>query len=983
MSDSRPRLFTIASDQPFLARLAQALLAPAHRTALFGAAPLDTITILVPTRRAARQLAHIFLAEALARGAEAVLLPRIAPLGDLDEATLEPIPDGTAPETLTLPPAIAARARHFRLLPLVRAGAEKIGQPLDAVRLSGLAHELESFLDELQNEQADARQLADIVPDSYAENWQKSLEFLSIITEAWPQFLREEGLVDPTERRNLLLQSRAVSWRTDPPDGPVIAAGSTGSIKATADLLTTIAHLPHGAVVLPGLDLAAPPDIWDMLVRDPSHPQAGMAHLLAHIGAARDDVTVWPGAAPAGPRAAVLNQALVPAAATDRWADERPAPDLLAAGLAGLSVLEAPDQQAEAGAIAVAMRETVEHPDASAALVTRDRNLARRVAAELRRWNIAVDDSAGQPLNRALPAALVRLTLGAAAQKLAPVPLLALLKHPLVRLGSSRAAHLTAVRRLEIEALRGPRPGPGLAALRQKAPNATALLARLETALAPLLALPYACQLDAMLAALTDAVQYLTSDSDTPAAHIWTAREDGRALAGFLDGLYEHAALAPTATLADWAALIDYWMGQTSLRRPGAHPRLFIWGPLEARLMQADLMILGGLNETSWPPMPETGPWLSRPMRQRLGLAQPERQIGLAAHDFVQAASAPRVLLTRAKKIDGTPSVAARWLRRLETLCGTLPRRDGHNYLAWWHSLTTETQNPTPSQPPAPCPPLAARPDTLSVTQIETLLHDPYRIYAQKILGLSALDPVDAPPAANHRGSFLHTLFEQLMRDTPPEPDQLAEQLMALADQAAQSDATSRAIMQFWQARLQAAANWFADFEATHRPHVARTHVETRGRVQLDLPDGPFTITATADRIDEMADGRVTIFDYKTGAAPSKAKIEGHLAVQMTLQAAMAEQGGFDGVPAAAIDRLAYLSLTGGTPPGRYQNALSQPDLPHQALAMVADLVAVYRQQSQPYFSHIRAPAYPGHTAFDHLARVKEWQQDEGSATPA
>ena len=1019
MQDSQPTLYSIASGQPFLVCLAKTLIDEETRHALFGACALDVFTLLVPTRRAARELSQIFLTEILDTASQkektgGVLMPHITPIGDIDEeafATDMLITQGIG---LDLPPEIEPHERHLRLLRLVRAWAEKIGQPLDAVRLAGLAFELEDFLDEVQNENVDLSLLPKLVPHELAENWQKTLEFLAIVTKAWPEFLAEEGHIDRTERRNRILRTQAKNWAVRPPAGPVLAAGSTGSLPATADLLKTIAHLPRGAVVLPGFDMAADDALWRVIEKSPTHPQYMLARLLNHIGAPRDGVGDWPMPDSQAnnqakkntrqkARVALLNQAMIPAEQTGHWAHSRMAADDLKKALAGLSVLHAPDQRSEAGAIAVAMRAILETPHGKAALVTRDRQLARRVAAELKRWDIVVDDSAGQPLNHALAANLVRLVLAAIAENLAPVPLLALLKHPLVCLGQARGQHLRVVRALEILALRGARLAPSIAALRaayknttdKNAPDINCLLDRLEAAMGDLLVGDKPLELADLIAKLTSALEHITSDNDAPAPDFWFAREDGRALAHFFDGLLKNAAHASPAPIRDWAALLDLWMARQSLRRPNQHPRLFIWGTLEARLMQADLMILGGLNETSWPPMPDSGAWLSRQMRAELGLAAPERQIGQAAHDFIQAASAPKIMITRAAKKDGAPSTAARWLRRLATLCGDLPTGEAQHYLAWWQGLDAANKIAQPAQPPIfspaqppifspalpprPCPKVAMRPRQLSVTQIETLLRDPYKIYAQKILGLRELDDIDVPPAPTHRGSLLHKLFENLLREPLAENEDIAKKLMALAETAAQQNPTNAQILQLWHARLQAMGDWFSAFEAQRRGQIAKTFVEVKGEMTLNLPDGDFTITAKADRIDLLNNGRLAIFDYKTGAPPTTKDVENHLAVQMTLQAAIAQSGGFADIKAAPVAELAYLQLTGGTPPGKYQPVATDRDLIDGAVAMVRHLVAAYGDEAHPYLSHIRPASFRGYTQFDHLARVREWQQDQSA----
>ena len=904
MADSPPRLFTIAPGQPFLAVLADALFDETRRQAWLGDSPLADVQILLPTRRAARELAAVFMRLSAAAGRPALVLPRIETLGDADEDIALFAPDAAA-DRLDLPPAIAPLARHFHLLPLIRRWAELTGQMaegrLNPVKISALAFDLENFLDQAQNEQIDWARLPELVPEELAENWQQTLGFLDIITQSWPAHLEESGCLDPTARRNLLLAQRTQGWAERRPAHPVIAAGTTGSIRATADLLAVIARLPRGAVVLPGLDLEAADSVWQAITKDAAHPQHGMAQLLQHIEATRADVQPLPGSAAAAPRTQLLNRALVPAAATADWATT-PLPAGAADPTAGgCHIIEAADARAEAGAVALIMREVLETPDKTAALVTRDRNLARRVAGELMRWNIAVDDSAGQPLSNSLRGRLMRLILACRAEHFAPVPLLALLKHRLVCLAADRPAHVRQLRQLD-RLLRGPRRPGGLAGLHaalaeeseagrfsaDEAAAVTALLQAAAEAFAPYDGLGQTAGLAQHVAVLEQVAGRLMADPD--ALH---AEEDGRALAALAEQLTAQDGLAGPVAAADWPALFDLWLARHNLRRQTpTEARLAIWGPLEARLMQADVMILGGLNETVWPPMPETGPWLSRPMRAALGLSQPERQIGLAAHDFVQGAAAPTVYLTRALKADGAPTVAARWLRRLETLGGKLPRHEQQRLLGWWHSLDA-ADTAVPETAPAPCPPVALRPDRLSVTQIETLLHNPYQIYALKILGLRPWEAVDAPASAGHRGTLLHGLMEAWVAEGGHRSADPAAALSALAEAAQADRPGGAAVLQHWQARLQALGAWLAAHETARADMVKESHVELSGRLQIDVDGTPFTVTAKADRLDVLQDGRVTLIDYKTGALPSRKDVERHLAPQLTLEAAILAAGGF------------------------------------------------------------------------------------------
>ena len=1003
MADSpAQKIYNIAAGQAFLPCLAETLLDDLRRRALFGETPLPDFEILLPTRRAARDLAGHFLALAAARGQNGVLLPHIHTLGDLDEDA--PDKEAAFLAMSDVPPAIQPMARHYHLLTLIRAwaamaGAAQVGGEgaLNPVKVSALAFDLERFLDQAQNEDLDWAKLPDLAPDELAENWQQTLDFLKIITEFWPQILDDLGMVDPTARRNTLLRLRREAWAANPPTHPVIAAGSTGSIRATADLLALVTSLPRGAVVLPGLDMEVDAPHWRMIEKTVSHPQYALAQLLTHMGVTRAQIATWPGSVPQNQTASTLGLALAPAEMTASWATRRALhlSDGVDQRLDNVHLIEAPDPQAEAGAIGVIMRHCLNTPDKTAALVTRDRNLARRVAGELKRWDIEIDDSAGTPLANQPLSNFLRRVLACLASDFAPVACLAMLKHPLVHLGQTRGGHMALTRRLERRLLRGPRLNGGLPALRaalamkERQPQDAALeamLARLEVAFGPLVSLadpaPMEAHIDALVAVVTALMQENEGDAHEGALF---EGEEGRALFSVLDNLRAQSVLAGHVSKADWPALFDMWLYRQPVRpQSPVNPRLMILGPLEARLMQADVMILGGLNEGSWPPLPETGPWLSRPMRAALGMSQPERQIGQAAHDFVQSAAAGEVYVTRSRKVDGTPAVASRWLRRLETLCGELDKARGADYLAWWQALDAQAEAPRPpAPPPNPTPPLAARPDQLSVTQIETLLHNPYEIYAKKILNLREWDNLDAPVSPADRGSLLHGLFERFIAAEAHLKPDAARRFMALADEMKSARPGGEALLTFWRARLTAIADWLAEHEAARRTNVVRSHVEVTGRLRLDLASGPFTVTAKADRIDVMVDGCFEIIDYKTGKPPSGTKVKNHESPQLTLEAAILRGGGFatqKGVLKGTGSLLSYWQISGGMPAAKLSAPLvADAELIDGAVDMVSHLIEAYRDEMRPYAAHIRPGRDGG--VYDHLARRGEWQRvsDDGA----
>ncbi|MGH6994066.1 MAG: double-strand break repair protein AddB, partial [Stellaceae bacterium] len=709
MPTSRPNVFTIPASAPFLPALIGALRDgklipgfPASRDPL----ALAAATLYLPTRRACRLARDVFL-DTLA--GDAAILPRIVALGDLDEDEIAFADAATAElaeDALALPPAFGALERRLTLAELIAKWASvvapKQGAPLIAntpAAAMALADDLARLMDDMITRQVAWDQLDKLVPGDLDDYWRLSLEFLKFVHPRWRAILAERNAIESAERRDQLIEAEAK--RLAGSAAPVIAAGSTGSMPATAALLATIAKLPHGAVVLPGLDRHLDDASWRLIAGnadDNSHdglPAAGHAQFAMHalldrIGIARSDVGELAPPAPGG-REALLSEALRPSATTERWQQQRRQPAFEKAAdsaLATLTMIEAANAEEEALAIAVALRETLQEPDKTAALVTPDRALARRVAAALERWQVAVDDSAGEALSQTPAGIFARLAVETALGGLAPVPLLAPLKHSLLRLGADAGAHHSTIAVLERALLRGPRPRPGsqglahaLAGFRQSQPTlhpsdprksinngqldaAAALIEKLAAALAPLETLKAGAHpLSRLAACHRDVIAALASDEQGEIATF--AGHDGRALAGALDDLVDSpVAMGLAIARGDYAELFFAAIGDRIVRRSDTRElRLHIYGPLEARLQSVDRVVLGGLNEGTWPGETRSDPWLSRPMRRDLGLDPPERRIGLSAHDFAQSLGAPEAILTRAARSAGAPAVASRFVQ--------------------------------------------------------------------------------------------------------------------------------------------------------------------------------------------------------------------------------------------------------------------------------------------------------------------------------
>ncbi len=1033
MPASKPNVFNIPASAPFLPVLIDALRAgkliagfPATRDPL----ELARATLYLPTRRACRLAREVFLDELKT---DAAILPRIVALGDLDEdeiAFAEAATGELAEAALALPPAIAPLERRLLLAELIlkwantpevrgAEGAALIANTPSAAL--GLASDLARLMDDMTTRQVKWEKLDTLVPDDLDPYWQLSLRFLKIARETWPAIRAERGAIEAAERRDKLIEAEAK--RLTGSNAPVIAAGSTGSMPATATLLTTIAKLPHGAVVLPGLDTDLDDASWALIAGNDDdkthdgapaagHAQFAMQALIAALGITRHDVVALAAPAPHG-RETLVSEALRPAATTERWQQRAKRKEFDAAAdkaLASLSMIEAANAEEEALAIAVALREAVESKDKTAALVTPDRALARRVVAALARWQVAVDDSGGDSLADTPAGVFARLAAEAALGGLEPVTLLALLKHPLLRLGAAAGDHAKATATLEHALLRGPRPRPGsdglghaLSTFRanrdqlhrsdprwliddDKFDVAAELIGRLGAALAPLERLKDDSHPLADLAKCHSAViSGLGRDGKGDVAAF--AGNDGTALVRAFEELNDSPSAAGLAVAkSDYAELFHATIADRVVRRPEIRDvRVHIYGPLEARLQSIDRVVLGGLNEGTWPPETRSDPWLSRPMRRDLGLDPPERRIGLAAHDFAQGLGAAEVILTRAAKIAGAPTVTSRFVQRIAALAG--PRWDGvlkrgTTYL----DLARALDHPAAvkaAERPAPKPKPAARPLRLSVTAIEDWLRDPYTIYAKYILRLQPLDAVDTPPGARDRGTVIHAAigdYTRLFAEKPP-ADPMQE-LRALGEKHFAPLADFPEARAFWWPRFLRIAQWFAQWDRARRQGLAKLYAEEDGKLEFPLGQRSFTLTTRADRIEQRLDGSYAIIDYKTGAARTEKQVRTGLAPQLTLEAAILRGGGFKEIPAGTVSEITYVTLKGGDPAGQPNEIAFKEGTPDSqadhALARLKELAATFEDEATPYLSLVH-PMWKTHYGdYDHLARVKEWSATGG-----
>ena len=956
MSDpKRVNVYTIPSHRSFADALAVGLIAR------FGKDPLGLARgrILLPNNRAVRAVTDAFV-RASGTG---LLLPRLIPIGDPDigervGGALEPIDDEP------VPPAIDPIDRVLRLASLIRGEGSA-----ESLRL---AADLARTLDALIIEEVAPTELRTAVGEAteLARHWEISLAKLQLIYDQWPAILRDEGAVDLAERRNRLLHSLAQTWAVEPPPGFTVAAGVTTSAPAVAALLRTIARMSGGMVALPGLWLAdlLPTEEWQALGPDDNgrgesgHPQFHLKQLLDRIGVARDEVQRWRwsgrGASPPARSRAVANAMAAPDF-SHKWESLRPAERRLG----GIRLAELPDAAAEAQAIALALREALETPGKTAALVSPDRQLAGRVSALLRRWGVQADDSAGRSLSEVAAGTLLLGIASAAAEELAPVPLLALLKHPFLGgEGEDRARWLEHVRALD-RALRGPRPPGGLAGLdawfaQKGATRAWSAVRDRVAVLDQMLAGPVA--LSRLASLLGKAATALTDEA------AWRG-PDGRMAAELIAELEASEAAAQLQVgVEDAVPLLRQLLEQRAVRPPyGGHPRVFIWGLLEARLQRADLVVLGGLNEGVWPGLPAPDPWLPPKVRAILGLPALEFRIGLAAHDFASALGAPEVLITRARRDGRSPTVASRFLLRLDAISGGLPRD------RVLERITRALDNPGPPQPvdrPAPSPPEQQRPKDIWVTQVDRLKADPFAFYASAMLRLKLLDPVDADYSARWKGDEVHKVFQAWLDHDDCHP----EKLRARAERLLADEAIHPMLRALWAPRLLEAIDWIAELERTNQSEGRKP---LKAEITGESPLAGIVVHGRVDRIDRLPDGGLAIVDYKTGKPPSKKAIENGFALQLGLLGLIGRAGGFEHINGEP-EVFEYWSLIrdrgGFGKCVRADKDMAQGEFLDRAYRSFAEAAAKWLNGTEPFTAKLN-PAYAPYGDYDQLMRLDEW----------
>lgn len=885
---------------------------------------------------------------------------------------------------------VAPLARRLDLGRLVDAALRRQPDLAQGQSVPRLAASLTQLMSEMQEEGLDQHALEAIDVSEHAQHWGRSLAFLKIATD----FHLSGDMVDRPARLRDAVESLTLDWTSgrNLPADPVIVAGSTGSRGATRDFMRAVARLPNGAVLLPGFDPWQPDAVWQSIDhRSEDHPQSRYAPFIAEFGRPKnwDDSTK----APSEPRNRLISLALRPAPVTDQWVADGPQLGDLQDATSSMTLIEADQPAQEAEAIALVIRDAVERGQ-RITLMSSNRLLARRVAAALDRWRIIPDDSAGQPLALTSTGLMMRHVAALFGQPLTIDALVILLKHPVTNTGSgdeARRQHQIHTRDLELNLRRKGPVFPSGDALRDwgsKGRTAERLLWSdwLAGILDELLPLAADRQPRPLRLRLTELIRIAETfaagpDGQPQQSRLWGGK-DGQQVRAVLQHLLDHADHGHDIVPAEFSDLLSEEIQRHATRETVVtHPLVTFRGPREARTENAPLIVLAGLNEGGWPQALDPDPWLSRPMRLEAGLNLPERRIGLAAHDFQQAAGLPEVILTRARRDAEAETIPSRWLNRLTNLLGGLPdqngkvaleqmRQRGQRWLDLADLQLRSTARTEPAQRPSPIPPGRAF-DELSVTDVTRLIRDPYAVYARRVLGLMPLPPMRAEPDPALRGTVLHRIVQEFLQKRPSgsdSPEKLRAMLLDCADRVLDEDVPWPSARMFWRARIAGIADRLAQDEAArlragHQPVI----IEKQGRATVAGMD--FTLTARPDRIDLGPDSQAYIYDYKSGKPPTDKQIA-QFDKQLPLEAAMVQRGAFDALGPIDVAGISYIQLggEGKTEPREFPAGSAE-----HTWAGFVTLIGKYLRGERGFTARLAMEQSAHASDYDHLSRLGEW----------
>jgi len=1025
VNDNVQKVFNIGADQHFIKSLAKGVLKEAGDDPL----KLSDYTILVPSMTVAKSLREAF---AELSETSVTIMPNIMTPEDVDQETVSLRISGDrkfAKKMMDVPPAISRLERQVILAREILKMPNLASSPQKAVQLGA---ELGVFLDELQRECVDLNKATKLVPKKHQQHWQKTKDFLEILTDVWPKILSDMGMVDPIERQNQIIDIQTKYWQKNVHKKPVIAAGFSHATPGVRRLLKSVCDMPEGRLVFPGLDVKIDKDSWQVLTE--MHPQFGMKQVMDEIDVSLEQVGTWAeeirtgGALPRIKNAKVTNEArqkllsevMRPIETAEKWSllktptkaamastrrRKRPQDDheIDPRALTGMDLITIGTPQEEASVIALKMREILERKGNTIALVTADRSLARRVSARLRYWDIDVPDMEGCSLSETNVGSWLQMTAQMASDELAPIPFLECLKHPLTTFGQSKETFNEMVYKLEDYVMHGPRPAAGFLGLKRalraefnalihrksfmkdqlvaEQKELELWLKKIEKSYRPFAkmmvgkARPFSEILDAHIHVCETMAG---DDKEKGERRIWQG-EDGVAASRFLSELRNVSDSFAEMTGREYQGVLETLLKNRAVKTlRTTHANVMIMSPKQARLIKPDMMIVAGLNEGSWPMQSPENLWLSREMLTKMRLSSPDAVIGQSAHDFTQAISNPNVMMMRAQRTGDAPTVPSSFLTRLMMVLKGIDLADGLQSKSQLAGINAALQTPAKIEsiaPPAPTPDTKYRPKQLPVTAVELFLRDPYALYAKYILKLKPKDPIDSDPTYAERGTFIHDALEKFVLQYPDDiPKDAYQKLLDIGQESFRIRKANPAVQAFWWPRFERIAKWFVKQEEARRERARTLGVEVQGKLAIDTGNFKFILTAIADRIDILDDDRLSIVDYKTGGVPTQKSVEKGFSPQLTLEALIAQSGGFEGIDANDVDALEYWRLSGGRPAGKVTLVNSDISrLEDEARAGLYELVKAFSDKKTPYLSTPRPPLAPRFNYYRHLARSDEW----------
>ena len=958
------KIFNVSSSNCFVDVLAEKLLNDYQDNIL----ELSKVLILLPNRRAQRSLSDAFVK---IKGMKPTLLPQMRAMGDVNEDEIVLRGQDAQDEFVVLPEVIESQERTMLFMRLIMGRYKDFG--LEKVSLSqacSLALELGNLIDTAQMYSLDWGNLKNLAPEEYAEHWQETLKFLEIITQYWPSILSDRGVIDASERKNKLINIQSNIWQKQKPKQRIIIAGTTAVSPAMKNLVKTVLSLDNGEVWLAGLDKELDEESFEII--DETHPQYEIKQLLDFLGVKRNEVTEAVESSNKA-REKLISEIMRPASSSDKWLDLDGV--ITKEAFDSLKVIECDDLRVEAISIGVMIRKALEEKEKSIALVTPDRNLARRVACELKRWNIDVDDSAGVPLSLTPWGIFMRLCVSAALPEATREETLALMKSKKFTLGKGKSEIESTVYDLDKFLWRSEADNEkAKLLLADFNKNAADFMNLLKGEKAPLK--------DILREHILLAESLACDDIASGAENLW-CDDDGQAGADFMANWIAKADVLGEIEVCEYLQLFEIMMSYIMVRRTrNTHHRVRILGPMEARLNHYDEIILGSFNEGIWPTSPKADPWMSRPMKKDFGFESPEKQIGVLGLDFANLMGAKNVCITRAKNNGDTPTIKSRWLMRLETIIQALKLDKDYlsdNEYIDLAKLLDKESGYYKIEAPCPKPPLSARPRKMSASAFEKLLRDPYGVYAEYILKLKPLEDLTKEEDMRDFGNIVHNVLEEFNKEYPSKlPEKTAEILIEKGREAFKKSNMKNEKLSFWIPKMEKMMRWVAKEENSYRNNVERVNNEVWGRFCIDdLPAGKFEVYARADRIDKLVGGKVNIIDYKTGSARRKSEVEKGYAPQLPIEGLIAQKGGFDNIGKSEVNAMMYWKL------GKETVCVNEKveDILQKTEERIREVINLFDFEDVGYLSRPNPKEAPEYSDYEHLARVKEWSVVDGGGS--